>query len=80
MIIVSVNLKQLKSNSNCLDSSIAGVPTLFHYACKSRDTYTRHRAEVIFLTDATCTYKVSIINIQGVPITICTVWGIFKLM
>jgi hypothetical protein len=38
-------------------SNTAGVSTLFHYACNIRDTYTRHRAEVIFLNDATCTYK-----------------------
>jgi len=42
--------------------------------------YSRCRAEVIFVTDATCTYKVSIINIQGVSITICTILGICKLI
>ena len=42
--------------------------------------YTRRKAEVIFLVDATGTYNVSIINLQGVPNTICTTWGIFKLM
>jgi hypothetical protein len=28
--------------------NIAGVPTVFQYALKIRDMYTRHKAEVIF--------------------------------
>lgn len=58
--------------------NIAVVPTVFQYALKIRDMYTRHKAEVIFFFFNWCNMYLENINnkhvCQGYQFTICALY------